>query len=93
VSGLTWDAPYHPHSQAAREPYAVVRHPMYAYVLPFAVGTSLMLGSLWGLLGFIPMLALLAARTLGEEAVMREGLAGYGAYAQKVRYRLVPGVW
>src|SRR5262245_34633451 len=35
-------------------PYAVVRRPMYAYALPFAVSTTLMLGSLWGLAGLIP---------------------------------------
>lgn len=74
-------------------PYAFVRHPMYAYVLPFAVGTCLMLGSLWGLVGLIPMLVLLAARTLGEEAVLKKGLPGYHDYAQRVRYRLLPGVW
>jgi protein-S-isoprenylcysteine O-methyltransferase Ste14 len=74
-------------------PYAVVRHPMYAYVLPFLVGTSLLLGSLWGLLGIVLILPLLAARALGEEAMLLEGLPGYREYAAKVRYRLVPGVW
>jgi protein-S-isoprenylcysteine O-methyltransferase Ste14 len=74
-------------------PYAIVRHPMYAYVLPFGVGASLMLGSLWGLLGLIPLIAILAARTLGEEAVLNAGLPGYSAYARKVRYRLLPGIW
>ena len=52
-----------------------------------------MLGSLWGLLGFFPFFALIVARTLGEEAVLREGLAGYPDYARKVRFRLLPGVW
>lgn len=74
-------------------PYAVVRHPMYAYCIPFAIGTPLMLGSLWGLLGALPFIAVLAARLLGEEQVLREGLAGYDDYARKVRYRLVPGIW
>lgn len=74
-------------------PYAVVRHPMYAYAIPYSIGTPLMLGSLWGLLGFFPFFALIVARTLGEEAVLREGLAGYPDYARKVRFRLLPGVW
>ena len=52
-----------------------------------------MLGSLWGLLGLIPFFALMVARTLGEEAVLREGLAGYPDYTRKVRFRLLPGVW
>jgi protein-S-isoprenylcysteine O-methyltransferase Ste14 len=74
-------------------PYAWVRHPMYAYSIPFAVGTTLMLGSLWGLAGLIPFFLLLGARTLGEEAVLEEELIGYRDYVARVRYRLLPGVW
>lgn len=74
-------------------PYAAVRHPMYAYCIPFAAGTPLMLGSLWGLLGLIPFFAVIVVRLLGEEVVLREGLAGYPDYAAKVRFRLVPGIW
>jgi protein-S-isoprenylcysteine O-methyltransferase Ste14 len=43
-------------------PYAVVRHPMYAYAIPFSIGTPLMLGSLWGLLGLVPSPASVARR-------------------------------
>src|SRR6185295_12312306 len=32
-------------------PYAIVRHPMYAYALLLIIGAPLLLGSLWGLLG------------------------------------------
>jgi protein-S-isoprenylcysteine O-methyltransferase Ste14 len=53
----------------------------------------LLLGSLWGLLGLVLFIPLLAARLLGEEAMLRDGLPGYRDYAAKVRYRLVPGVW
>jgi protein-S-isoprenylcysteine O-methyltransferase Ste14 len=74
-------------------PYAVVRHPMYAYVLPLLIGTPLLLGSFWGLAGMFVALPLMAARALGEEAVLMEGLPGYPEYAARVRYRLVPGVW
>jgi protein-S-isoprenylcysteine O-methyltransferase Ste14 len=74
-------------------PYAVVRHPMYAYALLFMIGVPLLLGSLWGLLGLALFIPLLAARLLGEEAMLRDGLSGYREYAAKVRWRLVPGVW
>jgi protein-S-isoprenylcysteine O-methyltransferase Ste14 len=74
-------------------PYAVVRHPMYAYALLLMLGAPLLLGSLWGLLGLALFLPLLAARTLGEEAMLIEGLPGYRDYAARVRFRLVPGVW
>ena len=74
-------------------PYAVVRHPMYADALLLFVGAPLLLGSLWGLLILVAILPILAARALGEEAVLFEGLTGYRDYAAKVRFRLIPGVW
>ena len=37
--------------------------------------------------------ALIALRIRGEEQVLRDGLPGYVAYTQKVRYRLIPFVW
>ena len=74
-------------------PYAVVRHPMYSYVLLLLIGTPLLLGSLWGLLGVVVVMPLLAARALGEEEVLMDGLPGYRDYAAKVRFRLVPGIW
>jgi protein-S-isoprenylcysteine O-methyltransferase Ste14 len=66
---------------------------MYSYVLPLLIGTPLLLGSLWGLLGVVIVVPLLALRALGEEAVLMEGLPGYREYASKVRFRLIPGVW
>jgi hypothetical protein len=66
---------------------------MYAFALFLMVGAPLMLGSLWGLawLGlFVPPLA---ARALGEEAMLTVGLEGYADYARRVRFRKVPGIW
>jgi protein-S-isoprenylcysteine O-methyltransferase Ste14 len=74
-------------------PYAVVRHPMYAYAVLLMIGAPLLLGSLWGLMGLVLFIPLLAARTLGEEVMLMEGLPGYREYAAKVRFRLLPGVW
>ena len=74
-------------------PYAVVRHPMYSYVLLLAVGAPLLLGCLWGLAGLLLFLPLLAARIHGEEAMLRDGLPGYHEYVARVRFPLVPGLW
>jgi protein-S-isoprenylcysteine O-methyltransferase Ste14 len=74
-------------------PYAVVRHPMYAYAILLMLGAPLLLGSLWGLAGLVVLLPLLAARALGEEALLFGGLPGYDDYARRVRFRLVPGIW
>jgi protein-S-isoprenylcysteine O-methyltransferase Ste14 len=74
-------------------PYALVRHPMYAYAVLLMIGVPLLLGSLWGLLGMVLFLPLLAARVRGEEIMLLKGLPGYREYATKVPFRLLPGVW
>ncbi len=44
---------------------------------------------------FIPAgrLELMILRTALEDQTLQKELAGYGEYAQQVRYRLLPGVW
>jgi protein-S-isoprenylcysteine O-methyltransferase Ste14 len=74
-------------------PYAVVRHPMYGYAVLLLIGTPLLLGSLWGLLGVFIAMPLMGARALGEETLLMDGLPGHREYAAKVRYRLLPGIW
>jgi protein-S-isoprenylcysteine O-methyltransferase Ste14 len=74
-------------------PYAVVRHPMYVAMLLIYGGTPLALGSYWGLLPVLVMPFILAARIVGEEKTLVRDLPGYEAYRQKVKYRLIPGLW
>jgi len=74
-------------------PYAVVRHPMYAGVLPLLIGTPLALGSWRGLGALIFFMPALLWRLLDEERFLRKNLPGYTDYTRKVRYRLVPFVW
>jgi protein-S-isoprenylcysteine O-methyltransferase Ste14 len=74
-------------------PYRYVRHPLYSGSLLFVAGTSLLLGSWWGLLAALGLAALLAIRVGIEEKALRAGLAGYDEYAERVRYRLIPFVW
>ena len=74
-------------------PYRYVRHPLYAASLFLFSGTGLLLGSWYGTLATVYFALLLAYRIVGEERVLREGLAGYNEYASRVRYRLIPGVW
>jgi protein-S-isoprenylcysteine O-methyltransferase Ste14 len=74
-------------------PYRYVRHPMYAGALLYFLGVPLLLGE-WRGLVLTPFLVVgLAARAVGEERVLRAGLAGYADYASRVRYRFVPLVW
>jgi protein-S-isoprenylcysteine O-methyltransferase Ste14 len=74
-------------------PYQHVRHPMYAGLLTFLVGTSLLLGSWWGLTAMPVLALLLVLRIQIEERALRAGLKGYEDYARRVRYRLVPLIW
>lgn len=73
--------------------YGLVRHPMYTSNIFLLVGTPLALGSYWGLLFVVPGLLVFAVRIRDEEKLLQEELAGYREYMQRVRYRLVPGIW
>lgn len=74
-------------------PYEVVRHPMYSGALLFFLGIPLILGSWFGLLAAPVFAMALVACLLGEERMLRRDLAGYEAYAARVRWRLMPGLW
>jgi protein-S-isoprenylcysteine O-methyltransferase Ste14 len=74
-------------------PYAIVRHPMYAGALLMLFATPLALGSWWGLLACVPMLAAIVCRLQSEEEFLGQHLTGYAEYCLKVRNRLIPRVW
>jgi len=74
-------------------PYAIVRHPMYSGIIPMFLFLPLALGSFWAIIPFIPVAGIIIVRILNEEAVLKQGLPGYQAYCEKVRYRLVPYIW
>jgi len=73
--------------------YGIVRHPMYMGALLFTLGTPVALGSWWGLILFPAIVAVLACRLVDEERLLNVRLAGYAAYRDRVRYRLLPHVW
>ena len=74
-------------------PYRHVRHPLYAGFMLFTVGTALLLGSAYGLIGAVVLNALIAWRAVHEEQVLQRELAGYGEYMTTVKYRFIPYVW
>jgi protein-S-isoprenylcysteine O-methyltransferase Ste14 len=74
-------------------PYRYVRHPLYAGFILFTVGTALLLGSAYGVLGALILNALIAWRAGREEQVLKRELAGYGEYMTRVKYRFFPYVW
>lgn len=74
-------------------PYALVRHPMYAGSFFMLGGIPIALGSWSGFVIFIAMIPGIIWRIRHEERFLLERLQGYGDYCNKVRYRLIPGLW
>lgn len=81
------------HAVADSGVYGVVRHPFYAADPLILVGLALWLESSAAALAAIVSVGLVTVRLRLEERFLRRELAGYGAYAERVRYRLVPGIW
>jgi protein-S-isoprenylcysteine O-methyltransferase Ste14 len=75
-----------------RGPYSVVRHPVYAsYLLTFS-GYLMQSISLRNALVVVFVISCNVGRAIVEERVLATS-GEYGAYRQRVRWRLVPGVW
>ncbi len=74
-------------------PYAVVRHPLYTTTFFLSGGIPLALGSFWALIPAAIGVLVLVVRTALEDRMLFNGLAGYEEYANRVRCRLLPGVW
>ena len=73
--------------------YGIVRHPMYTATILVFLAMPLVLGSVIALAVFLVYPVVIAARIGNEEQVLLEGLPGYAAYRQKVKYRLLPFIW
>jgi len=74
-------------------PYHYVRHPMYASLIPFVFGTSLLLGSWYGIPVGLMLIGLVAVRASKEERLLLKELEGYDTYMAQVRYRFIPYIW
>ncbi len=74
-------------------PYALVRHPMYSSMIIFYLFTPLALGSYWAVVPALFIIPVLVARIGDEEKELLDNLEGYREYSQKVKHRLIPGVW
>ncbi|MGH7914971.1 MAG: methyltransferase family protein [Candidatus Binataceae bacterium] len=74
-------------------PYRWVRHPGYIAGLLFCLSSGIALGSWLSLLPAVACVPLLLGRTVAEDRFLKNNLKGYSAYADAVRYRLVPGIW
>ncbi len=81
------------HQIVDRGPYGVVRHPIYAAVSVQLIGTALVY-PIWIVIGAAVIAAIAYALKANlEDDFLAKRLPGYNEYRQRVKYRLVPGVW
>lgn len=74
-------------------PYRFVRHPGYLGMIIGTLGFPLLFQSTWS---FVPAglsVIVLLLRTHFEDVLLTRELAGYPAYRERTKFRLVPGVW
>jgi protein-S-isoprenylcysteine O-methyltransferase Ste14 len=81
------------HSVQTGGPYRFVRHPGYASLLFSYLTLPFVLGSLWACIPASVLVVNLIVRTALEDRTLQNELGGYLEYAQRVRYRLIPGIW
>ena len=74
-------------------PYRIVRHPGYAGNILALPGIVLALGSVWTLIPVVIAIIIAVIRTELEDRTLQEELKGYKVYVQRVRYRLIPGIY
>jgi len=81
------------HAVCDTGPYRIVRHPGYSGSLlpPFAM--VLALDSVWTVIPAIAAAVIAVVRTALEDRTLQQELPGYREYADRVRYRLIPGIY
>ena len=81
------------HTVSIGGPYRFMRHPGYLGMIIYLLATPVILGSIWA---FIPASLtgiLFIIRTAFEDNTLKNKLAGYKEYTERVKYRLIPGIW
>jgi protein-S-isoprenylcysteine O-methyltransferase Ste14 len=81
------------HHVISSGPYSLIRHPGYAGGVYTWLAMPLMLGTLWAYVPAFLTVCAMVLRTALEDRTLFEELPGYVEYAQRTRYRLLPGVW
>jgi protein-S-isoprenylcysteine O-methyltransferase Ste14 len=81
------------HKVITTGPYKYFRHPIYVGTIVLLFCLPLALGSLYALIpGALSAMSLII-RTCLEDKTLQKELEGYVDYAQKTKYRLIPGIW
>jgi protein-S-isoprenylcysteine O-methyltransferase Ste14 len=73
--------------------YGKIRHPVYTGYATLFLGTPIVLGS-WVSVSFsILSLIILVIRIKFEEDMLIAGMEGYEEYRERVKYKLIPGIY
>jgi len=89
VLGRSFDVAPADRGLVVRGPYNLVRHPMYASEIFSTVMVAAAEMTLWNFLVISLLVATIVVRIRWEEGIISE----YSAYSDRVRARLLPGVW
>jgi len=81
------------HRVVSSGPYRWIRHPGYAGGLLTYLATPVFLDSCWAFLPIAWIVTLTVIRTSLEDKFLQDELIDYSDYAQRVRYRLLLGIW
>lgn len=81
------------HHVVTTGPYRFVRHPGYAGALWTYIAMPILFDSLWAFIPTVLLIGVLVLRTSLEDRTLQAELPGYAEYAQRTRYRLLPGIW
>lgn len=73
--------------------YARIRHPLYAGMVLWLLGTPFALGSWYALVPVILMIAAILIRIKYEEGMLIKGMDGYVDYKNRVKYKLIPKLY
>jgi protein-S-isoprenylcysteine O-methyltransferase Ste14 len=75
-----------------RGPYRIIRHPLYASYMVTQLGYLLQSASIWNGAVLAFTWTCQVSRALSEERLLAT-VPAYGRYRERVRWRLIFGVW
>jgi protein-S-isoprenylcysteine O-methyltransferase Ste14 len=81
------------HRVVSTGPYRFIRHPGYAGALWAYLATPVLLDSMWAFVPALFLAGILILRTALEDRTLQQELPGYKEFAEKTRFRLIPGLW
>ena len=81
------------HKVVSTGPYKIVRHPGYVGMILGSFSPSFIVGSFFSLIPVVVIIITVIFRTHFEDKLLRAELEGYLDYANKTKYRLIPGIW